>query len=40
MITVFWDCEGVILLVALLRWETVKSDTYVRTLIELGKHFG
>jgi len=39
MITVFWDCEGVILLVALLSWETVKSNTYVRTLIELGKHF-
>jgi len=31
MITVFWDCEGVILLVALLRWETVNYNTYVRT---------
>jgi len=39
MITVFWDCEGVILLVALLRWETVNSNTYVRILIELGKYF-
>jgi len=39
MITVFWDYEGVILLVALLRWERVNSDTYVRALIEPGKHF-
>jgi hypothetical protein len=39
MIIVFWDCEGVILVDVMLRGETVKFITYVRTLSELRKHF-
>jgi len=31
MITAFWDCEGVILVGAMLRRETINSDTYIRT---------
>jgi hypothetical protein len=39
MITVFWDCEGVILVGAMLRRETINSDTCIRTSTELRKHF-
>jgi hypothetical protein len=39
MITVFWDCEGVTLLNSIPRGETINSDTYIRTLTELWKHF-
>jgi hypothetical protein len=39
MITVLWDFEGVILVDAMPRWETVNSDAYTRMLIELRKCF-
>jgi len=39
MITVLWDCEGVILVGAMLRREAINSDTYIRTPTELRKHF-
>jgi hypothetical protein len=39
MITVFWDCEGVTLLDSIPRGETINSDTYIRTLTKLWKHF-
>lgn len=39
MITVLWDCEGVIVVDAMPRGETVKSDAYIRTPTEHGKHF-
>jgi len=35
MITVFWHCEGVILVNVMLQWETVNSNAYIRTLTEL-----
>jgi hypothetical protein len=38
MITVFWDCQGAILVDAMPRGETVISNAYIRTLTELGKH--
>jgi len=38
MITVFWDCQGVILVDAMPQGETVNSNAYVRTLTELRKH--
>jgi len=38
MITVFWDCQGVILVDAMPRGETVISNAYIRTLTELRKH--
>jgi hypothetical protein len=40
IIGIFWNYEGVILVVAILRGETVISNTYIRKLTELGKHFG
>jgi Transposase. len=39
IITVLWDCEGVIVVDAMPRGETVKSGAYIRTLTEHGKHF-
>jgi len=39
MITVFCDCAGGILMAAMLRRETVKSDAYTNLLIELKKCF-
>jgi hypothetical protein len=39
VITVFWDCEGVILVASMSRWETVNSDAYIRTVTELWKRF-
>jgi hypothetical protein len=39
MITVFWDCEGVILVDAMPRRETINADTYVSMLTEFTKHF-
>jgi hypothetical protein len=38
-ITIFWGCEGMIVVDLMLRGETVNSDTYIRTLSELGKCF-
>jgi hypothetical protein len=38
MITVFWDCEGVILVDVVLKEETINSNTYIRTLTEFRKH--
>jgi hypothetical protein len=40
IIGIFWNCEGVILVVAMLRGETDISNTYIRKLTELRKHFG
>ena len=39
MITVFWDCEGMILVNAMQRGETITHDTYIRALTELRKRF-
>jgi len=39
MITVFWHCEGVILVNAMFKWETVNKNAYIRTLTELRNHF-
>jgi hypothetical protein len=39
MIIVFWHCEGVILVIAMLKWERVNSNAYIRTLTELRNHF-
>ena len=39
MITVYWRCEGVIVVTVLLRWETFSSIAYIRTLTALRKHF-
>jgi Transposase. len=39
MIIIFWDCEGVIRVGAMLRQETINSDTYIKTPTELRKHF-
>lgn len=39
MITLFWHCEGVILVNAMLQWETVNSNAYIRTLTELRNCF-
>jgi hypothetical protein len=38
-ITLFWDCEGVVLVNAVLIGETVNCDAYIRTLTEYRKHF-
>jgi hypothetical protein len=38
-ITLFWDCEGVVLVTAVLIGETVSCDAYIRTLTEYRKHF-
>ena len=39
MIMVFWDYEGVILLVVMQRKTTVKYNVYVSTLRKMGKRF-
>jgi len=39
MITVFWHCEGVILVIVMLKLETVNSNAYIRTLTELSNEF-
>jgi hypothetical protein len=39
MVTVFWDCEGVILVNEIQRGETVTPNAYIRTLPELRKRF-
>lgn len=39
MITDFWHFEDVILVNAMLKWETVNSNAYIRTLTELRNHF-
>jgi hypothetical protein len=39
MVTVFWDCEGVILVDVITRGEKTNSDAYVMTLTELWKRF-
>jgi hypothetical protein len=39
MIMVFWGCEGMILVNAMQRRETITPDTYIRTLTELRKCF-
>jgi hypothetical protein len=36
MITLFWDCEEIILMDAMPKGETVYSEVYIRTLTELG----
>jgi len=38
MITLFWDCEGMILVNTLQRRETITPDAYVRTLTQLRKY--
>jgi histone-lysine N-methyltransferase SETMAR len=39
MATVFWDCEGVILIDVLPRGQKINSDVYVETLKKLKKGF-
>ncbi|GFG34534.1 hypothetical protein Cfor_12302 [Coptotermes formosanus] len=39
MITVFGDCEGVILVDPMPRGKTVNADAYIRTLAEIRKRF-
>jgi Transposase. len=39
MITVFWNCDGVLLVDAVLREETFNSEIYIRTLTDLRKCF-
>jgi hypothetical protein len=39
VITVFWDCEGVILVDAMPRGETINSDAHISMLTEHRKHF-
>jgi hypothetical protein len=36
IITLFWDCEEMILIDAMPKGETVNSEVYIRTLTELG----
>jgi len=38
-ITVFWDCEGVILVDVILRGMTINSKTYIKSVTELRKPF-
>jgi hypothetical protein len=38
-ITPFWNCEGAVLVNAVLIGETVSCDAYIRTLTECRKHF-
>jgi hypothetical protein len=35
MITVLWDCEGMMLVGAMERGKAISSDTYIRMLTEL-----
>nr|CAI5860394.1 unnamed protein product [Callosobruchus analis] len=39
MVTVFWDCEGVILIDVMPRGSTLNSEAYVNTLTKLKKRF-
>jgi hypothetical protein len=39
MITVFWDCEGVILVDVMLKQQTITSDTYIKIVKTLKKCF-
>jgi hypothetical protein len=39
MATVYWDCEGVILIDVLTRGQTINSDVYVETLKKLKRRF-
>jgi hypothetical protein len=39
MITVFWGCQGIILVDAMPRRKTINSNTCIKMLPELGKHF-
>lgn len=39
MVTVFWDCEGVILIDVMPRGSTINSEAYVSTLTKLKKRF-
>nr|CAI5818875.1 unnamed protein product [Callosobruchus analis] len=39
MVTVFWDCEGVILIDVMPRGSTINSEAYVNTLTKLKKRF-
>jgi hypothetical protein len=39
MVTIFWKCEGVMLVDVITRRETINTDTYIRTLKELGQCF-
>jgi hypothetical protein len=36
MITIFWDCEEMILMAAMPKGKTVNSEFYIRTLTEFG----
>jgi hypothetical protein len=38
MITVFWNCEGVILVDVMPRGETFNSNAYIRMVTDLRKH--
>ncbi|KAJ4435113.1 hypothetical protein ANN_23688 [Periplaneta americana] len=39
VVTVFWDCEGIILMDMMPRGATINSDAYIDTLNKLKKHF-
>jgi hypothetical protein len=39
MVTVFWDCDGVILVGVMPRGTTINSEAYINTLNKLKKNF-
>jgi histone-lysine N-methyltransferase SETMAR len=39
MVTVFWDCDGVILVAVMPRGATINSEAYINTLNKLKKRF-
>lgn len=39
MVTIFWKCEGVMLVDVITRRETINTDAYIRTLKELRQCF-
>jgi hypothetical protein len=39
MVTVFWDCDGVLLGDVMPRGATINSETYINTLNKLKKRF-
>jgi histone-lysine N-methyltransferase SETMAR len=39
MVTVFWDAEGMILVDTIPHGHTINSDTYIKTLKALQKHY-
>jgi hypothetical protein len=39
MITVFWDCEGVIIIDVMPRGGAINSEAYDKTLTKLQMHF-